>query len=263
LFTVSKILSPLADPRSLAFLVLALGVLLLWTPWRRFGRLLATLAVLVAAVLIAVPAGEWLLKPIEARFSRPLTMPEKVDGIVVLGGDFDAKLATERGPLSPGRNGAPRLMAAADLARHYPNAKIVFAGGSGNLFDQQTREADIAAKILLTLGVDLSRVVFDRNSRNTYENALNAFRLVLPKPDETWVLVTSASHMPRAVGCFRRIDWNILPYPVDYWTHVDPPGPGQLRFDGGMRVLERAMREWIGLGAYYMMGRTDALFPKP
>ncbi len=105
-------------------------------------------------------------------------------------------------------------------------------------------------------------MVFERNSRNTYENALNAFRLVLPKPEETWVLVTSASHMPRSVGCFRRIDWNILPYPVDYWTHVDPPGPGQLRFEGGMRVFERAMREWIGLGAYYIMGRTDALFPE-
>jgi uncharacterized SAM-binding protein YcdF (DUF218 family) len=263
LFTVSKILSPLADPRSVAFLVLVLGVLLLWTPWRRFGRLLATLAVLGAAVCIALPVGEWLLKPIEQRFSRPVTMPEKVDGIIVLGGDFDAKLATERGPLSPGRNGAPRLMAAAELARFYPDAKVVFAGGSGNLFDQEIREADIAAKILLAMGVDLSRVVFERDSRNTYENALNAFRLVLPKPDETWVLVTSASHMPRAIGCFRRIDWTVVPYPVDYWTHVNRPSIGAIRFEGGMLALERAVREWIGLAAYYIMGRTDALFPKP
>jgi uncharacterized SAM-binding protein YcdF (DUF218 family) len=217
-FTVSKILAPLADPRSLAFLVLALGVLLLWTPWRRFGRLLATLAILGATVLIVVPVGEWLLAPIEKRFPPPATMPEKVDGIIVLGGDFDAKLASERGPLSLGPGGAPRLIAAADLSRRYPSAKIVFAGGSGNLFDQQTREADIAAKIFVALGVDLSRVAFERDSRNTYENALNAFRLVLPKPGETWVLVTSASHMPRAVGCFRRIDWTVLPYPVDYWT---------------------------------------------
>lgn len=263
MFTVSKILSPLADPRSLAFLALALGVLLLWTPWRRFGRVLATLATLAAAALIVVPAGEWLLAPIEKRFPPPATMPEKVDGIVVLGGDFDAKLATERGPLSLGQNGAPRLMATADLARRYPSAKIVFAGGSGNLFDQQTREADIAAKIFVALGVDLARVAFERDSRNTYENALNAFRLVLPKPGETWVLVTSASHMPRAVGCFRRIDWTVLPYPVDYWTSPNTPPFGALRFEGGMRLFERAMREWIGLVSYYLMGRTDALFPKP
>jgi uncharacterized SAM-binding protein YcdF (DUF218 family) len=125
------------------------------------------------------------------------------------------------------------------------------------------KESDFAPGLMAELGIDPARVIFERDSRNTYENALYTKRLAEPGPDEVWLLVTSAFHMPRAVGVFRQAGWRVVPYPVDYQSGgLDHAGLG---FDlvGGLDLIDLAVHEWLGLGAYRAFGWTDALYPGP
>jgi uncharacterized SAM-binding protein YcdF (DUF218 family) len=133
---------------------------------------------------------------------------------------------------------------------------------SAALVDTSEREADVARAVLAAVGLDTDRVTFERDSRNTYENAIDGKRLADPKPGETWILITSAYHMPRAVGCFRAQGWPVIPYPVDYGTepHGNPPTFSLL---GGLDEVHWALREWLGLVFYALAGRTDRWFPGP
>jgi uncharacterized SAM-binding protein YcdF (DUF218 family) len=104
----------------------------------------------------------------------------------------------------------------------------------------------------------------DRDARNTYENAVFSKKLAAPKPGERWLLVTSAFHMPRAIGLFRKVGFTVEPYPVDW--RVGRPADvfafTQFATDGLLRT-DVGVREWLGLVAYRLAGRTDALFPGP
>ena len=105
---------------------------------------------------------------------------------------------------------------------------------------------------------------FENRSRNTYENAIMTRALVRPKPGESWLLVTSAAHMPRSIGIFRHIGWDMTAYPVDYRTfgnsRDDKPTTEAL---DSLRRLDVALHEWVGLAAYWAAGKTDTFFPAP
>lgn len=244
-------------------LLSAVGTSLLFSARRqRAGRRLLVLAVGTSMLLWVVPVGSWWLQAIEDSFAVPDPLPARIDGVVVLGGDIDTGLVRRTGPLSTGGAGMPRLAAAAALANRYPDARVVFSGGSGSLFAPEDRDADAARPLLAALGVAAERVVFEDRSRNTHENAVASYRLAQPRPEETWLLVTSAVHMPRAVGCFRRAGWRVVPYPVD--RRADPAETISLMRTPGRRLSEfgRAFRETIGLAVYRLLDRTDAFWPR-
>jgi uncharacterized SAM-binding protein YcdF (DUF218 family) len=155
---------------------------------------------------------------------------------------------------------AERLTETLALAHRYPDAKVLISGGDGRLTPKGLTEADATSSVFVADGLDPRRIMLEGASRDTYENAIYSKSVARPRADQIWVLVTSANHMPRAVGCFRRAGWDVIPYPVDYTG--GPAGIG-LNFDGGLRVLDDALHEWIGLVAYRLLGRTDALFPAP
>ena len=104
----------------------------------------------------------------------------------------------------------------------------------------------------------------ERRSRNTQENAEFSKALVNPKDGERWLLVTSAYHMPRSVGLFRKAGFAVEPYPVDWRVGG---ASDLLRFAPvaaeGLERTDIAMREWIGLTAYWASGRIDQWFPGP
>ena len=139
---------------------------------------------------------------------------------------------------------------------------MVFSGGSGALLAEGASEAALAGEVLVGLGLPRDRILFENRSRTTWENAVDAKALVRPGPGETWILVTSASQMPRAVGAFRRVGWPVLPWPVNYRS-----GRGALadRAALGTRLttLDWAAHEWVGLVGYRLLHRTDALLPGP
>lgn len=260
-FVLSKLAWTIFNPAMLLFMTLALGVVLLWIGSATWGRRLVTFSVVVTAVLMVFPVGTWLLQALENRFPRT-ALPRDVAGIIVLGGSAQPEFARTRQVVA--LNGsAERLLGFVRLARKYPDAHLVFTGGSGDPFDQKTREADIAAPILMEMGIPPARLVLERESRNTWENAVLSRKLIGPRAGGVWVLVTSARHMPRAMGAFRRAGWRVIAYPVDYGSET---GFRWIGFRGpakALRTLKTATREWVGLIWYWLRGRSDDVFPAP
>jgi uncharacterized SAM-binding protein YcdF (DUF218 family) len=239
------------------------GALLTCTRLARFGRKLAIVSILLLAICAFSPLGSLLLYPLETRFPPWNPAGGTPDGIIVLGGSIDAELSAEHDTTVVG-SAADRIIAAAALARQYPNARVVFTGGSANLISTDAREADYAGALFERLGIDKTRLTMERRSRNTQENAEFSKALVAPKSGERWLLVTSAFHMPRSVGLFRKAGFPVEPYPVD-WRVGDRSD--LLSFTnfavGGLMHTDVGVREWIGLIAYRLTGKIDDLFPGP
>lgn len=261
-YVLSKILWFLLRPGTLALLLALLGLLLMWRG-RRCGRwpLLAGLGFYL--VVLATPLPPLLVMPLEDRFSRPAAMPAHIDGVVVLGGAVDQTLTEAHG--IPALNGAAeRMTELVVLARRYPEAKLVFTGGQGSLVHGEMTEADVARALWTAMGVPQDRVQYEDQSRNTHQNAVLTHAMVRPKPGEVWLLVTSASHMPRSMGVFRKAGWTaIVAWPVNYRTGRGFAALYDAPFAERLGQVETGLREWIGLAAYWLMGRTDALFPAP
>jgi len=261
-YILSKVLWFPARPGNAAVLLIAIGLALLWRG-RRWGRWPALAGLGFFVALMALPLHQWVQAPLEDRFARPAGEPAHVDGIVVLGGAVEQNLTEARG--IPALNGAAeRMTEAVALMRRHPEARLVFTGGQGSLVHGGVTEADVAAALWRDLGVPADRIVLEREARNTWENAVLTLKLVQPKPGETWLLITSASHMPRAMGVFRRAGWTaIIPWPVNYRTGSTLAAQTDASFPDRLREFEWSVREWVGLVAYHLMGRTDAVFPAP
>lgn len=263
-FALSKTIGILLLPVNLLILFGVLGVLLLVTRWARFGRFLLAASMLLLALCGFSPLGNALIYPLETRFPPWDASHGAPDGIVVLGGAIDADPSAAHGE-AVFSNSAGRVVAAAILARRYPNMRVLYSGGSANFIsDDSAREADYAVQVLEALGVARERLITEPESRNTFEDAFYSKALAAPKPGERWLLVTSAFHMPRAVGVFRKVGFAVEPYPVD-WRLM---GRGDLihfssSSEDGLSHTNLAVREWMGLLAYRLTGRTDALFPGP
>lgn len=262
-FALSKTLGIVLLPTNLLIGTGFLGALLLATRFARLGRGLLIASIALLALCGFSPLGNWLLYPLESRFPPWDAARGAPDGIVVLGGSIEPDISIAHG-VAVVRASADRLIAAAALARRYPTARIVFTGGSGNLLSNDAREADYAAELFESLGIPRSRLTMERRARNTQENAEFAKALAAPKGGERWLLLTSAYHMPRAVGLFRKAGFAVEPYPVD-WRVAGAADLLTLRVlavDGLGRV-DTGSREWMGLAAYWLSGKTSEFFPGP
>jgi len=260
-FFLSKILWALFSPGTLILLMVMTGTALLFLHQIKVAKLLLAAAGLLLVLITLFPVGDWLASPLEKRFPANPELPRTVDGIILLGGAID--------PLTSYIWNQPEFGAAADryfgfieMANRYPRAKLVFTGGTGSLLDQEYKEADVALYFLESMGIRNSRLEIERDSRNTYENAINSKALMNPQPGENWLLVTSATHMPRSVGVFCQQNWPVIPYPVDHET--TPGRQWQPSFDpiGNLEDINTYAREWAGLLVYYITGKTSALFPR-
>ena len=262
-FALSKILGFFAVPSNLLFLIAAAGVVLVFTRFARAGRWLAVLGVVLIGIAGLSPFGNALILPLEQRFPAWDASRGAPDGIVVLGGAIGPAMSAARGEPSLNES-AERMTAVADLARRYPTARILFSGGDGSLMADSSPETKYALPLFESFGIPGKRIELEGRSRNTAENAAFSKAMADPKPGARWLLVTSAHHMPRSVGCFRRAGFAVEPYPVDWRTRgtVDLTTP----FDGlaaGLARTDVAAREWVGLLAYWITGRTSELLPGP
>lgn len=263
-FLASKILGFLLAPVHVAIFLCAIGAALLYTRWRAWGRALTTMGALALLLMGFTPLGDMLAAPLEGRFREASRDPPAApDGIIVLGGAANAELSAERiWPVLS--EAAERLTTPIALMRKYPEARLVFSGGSAALLGFPYSEAKVAKQFWNDAGLDDSRVIYEGRSRNTLENAVFTRELVQPKAGERWLLVTSAMHMPRAIGVFRKAGFPVIAFPVDYRARRDV---WRLEFPGGavgaLALVESAAHEWAGLVAYRLTGKTDALFPAP
>ena len=260
-FWLSKGVWTLIAPDSLLVLLLLLVWILLARGAIVWAKRLLGIVVSVLVVLSFLPVGEWLLYPLESRFATNPALPANVTGVIVLGGAEDA-LRSSVWQQAETNESAERFLASLSLARRFPQAKLLFTSGSGSVLDQAHKGASVAQLIYAENGLDPSRLVFESQSRNTTENAVLSKALVKPASGEVWILVTSAFHMPRSVGIFCRIGWPVIPFPVD---HQSLPGH-MIRADasliGNLQKISTAVHEWLGLLAYYLTGKSSALFPE-
>jgi uncharacterized SAM-binding protein YcdF (DUF218 family) len=261
-FVLSKTVAFLLLPSNLIVLTGFAAVILLFSHRRRLGRSLSVLAIVLLLIVGLLPIGATLDSVLENRF--PMWDPARgaPDGIVVLGGAINPALSQARGQVAL-TDSAERVTVVAKLARDYPKARIVFSGGNAALFPQAPPEADFVLPLWESFGIARDRVTLETRSRNTAENAAFTKALVEPKPGERWLLVTSAQHMPRAVGCFRRVGFPVEAYPVDWHTRPHWRLTLSRSIGAGLTRTDLAAHEWGGLVAYWLTGRSTALFPAP
>jgi len=220
---------------------------------------LGAIGLLVFAV---APVGSAMLLVLEQRFPRPQTLPDRIDGILVLGGAVDPALSLAYGE-TVFNGSVTRVLAGIALARRYPEAKLALVGGEGEMFPVGLAEARATLGFVLDEGVAATRIVLEEQSRSTHENAVFAKESIRPGPAETWILVTSGFHIPRAVASFRAVDWPVIPYPVDF--KVDPRAVWRPNFNlvEGLETATTAGKEWVGLAGYRLRGWTPEFFPAP
>lgn len=238
------------------------SVALLYSRFWRLGRRIITLCGLLVMVSVFSPIGLRTLANLENRFPKLQTVPPEVTGAILLGGSFDLVASTARD--EPCYNiAAGRLLAFGQLMRRAPHLKFVFTGGGAKDSDCLA-EAILARQVFSELGFDTQRMVFEGKSRNTYENALFTYHLLKPKKDDVFLLVTSACHMPRAMGLFQKMGFRVIACPIDYhtlpsdrdlWINID--------MGRGIKAWIAAFHEWGGLFKSYFLGQTDRLYPRP
>jgi uncharacterized SAM-binding protein YcdF (DUF218 family) len=261
-FILSKTVAFLLLPSNFLIVFWLAGVLLMVTRWRRAGTRVAVTSIVLLAAAGFLPVGNLLLHALESRFPPWDASRGAPDGIIILGGAISSKLSRDQGERIVNGDGG-RIIAMGKLARAYADARIVYSGGDGSLFGNQPAEADFVYPLLDSLGVRRERAILEPRSRNTAENAAFTKDLVKPKPGERWLLVTSAQHMPRAIGCFRAVDFPVEAYPVGW--HTNPQGDlmAPRSFAEGLGQLDSAAYEWLGLLAYRLTGRTSGFLPSP
>ena len=262
-FVFGKFVDTITSPTALLLLSAFIGLLL--TARRHdsvAGRRLLWIGVGGFVLLQLLPVDQWALLPLEDRFPQVTHPPAHVDGIIVLGGAIETELSADRG--IPALNGdAERITEAVILARRYPTARLIYTGGEGALIPSGLAEADAARSLFTAMGVAPDRLTLEDRSRTTYANAVLTKALVQPQPGQIWILLTSAYHMPRSVGVFRAVGWQVLPWPVGYKSGHDLLTWMPRMLGIRLNQLDDAVHEWVGLIAYRLMGRTDTLFPGP
>ena len=248
---LQKTVWTLAQPSNLLLLLLGIGAVLLWTRHYRIGRGLVSGALLLLLAAGLLPLHSVVTAPLEEYYPAPAGVPENIAGIIVLGGAERLEVTLARG--QPTLNqAADRLTAAAVLAARHPELPVVVTGG----------KAQVAREFLEQFGVIEPQLIIEDQASDTYQNATLTNELIEPAPTETWLLVTSAMHMPRSVNAFRSAGWTVVPYPVDYTTTGELELALSRRPLGRLVQLDAAVTEWAGLFGYWLAGRTDRLLPE-
>jgi uncharacterized SAM-binding protein YcdF (DUF218 family) len=259
---LTKIVWALLSPLSLTLILSALGLVLVAIGWRRTGIASGTLGLLILALSTCTNFGEVLIAPLENRFVR-VAEPAHIDGIVVLGGGMDQAVNTVRKGWELKYSG-DRFVETLRLALTHPEAKLVLSGGVAVTNEGEEPEADAAARFYRAFGIAADRLIIEPKSRNTEENAQFSKELAAPKPGETWLLVTSAFHMPRSMALFRRAGFEVIAWPADYMSAGNQSFALSLGDASDKLVTTNlAVREWAGLVGYWLAGKIDSVFPAP
>jgi uncharacterized SAM-binding protein YcdF (DUF218 family) len=255
-FYISKIFWFFAQPSNLIIILLVAGAIL-----HVRGKVISATRIIAFCIIFIALAGlsplsYLLMLSLEQQYSKPqLETSEPPDGIIVLGGMIDTAASEARNEITL-NNGAERLTEAARLAHRFPDARIMITGGVGAIIYRGSDEATFAQRFLTDLGIASGRILIEKQSRNTWQNAVHSREIIQPKQGERWLLITSAFHMPRAAGVFRAAGFAVIPWPVDYRTRGDqdiwriPTRPSE-----AWSNVDIAVKEWIGYAAYALSGR--------
>ena len=261
-FILSKAVNFLSVPSNALAALAVLGLVLLVFR-RRYGSIAAGGAVGAIVLATLSPLGNLLLTPLEQRFPElPFADNGTVDGIIVLGGSYDTVSHSYMSTIYLREDTEP-VSVVPGLARQYPEARIIISGGMDPSVPGES-EAAIVKKYYVSFGIAADRISIEEQSQTTAENARFTAAMVHPGPQTRWLLVTSAYHMPRAIGAFRKAGFNVTGFPAGWRTR----GWGDLwstanTATDNLRRIDVAVHEWLGLLSYRLSGYSDEWFPGP
>lgn len=262
MFLASKLFWLMAQPLSLVFILLVLGLVFAAAGFRRLNRFLSGLAALLLFLTLFTSAGAVILQVLENRIARPATLPANLSCIIILGGAFENEVIAKRGGIELNQ-AADRFVEGLKLAQAHPGARILVSGGDGSFSGQYDGDAQTSETFFSTFGIAPDRLIREDRSRTTFENAANTRQLLEANGLSNCALITSAFHMPRSIGLFRKLGIDVTPWPVDYRTSGDATlAPDFSQPSLNAQLTTTAMREWTGLLAYFISGRTHVLFPQ-
>lgn len=255
MFYLSKLSSFLLQP--VAWCVILLVCALLASLVR--PRIAIIRSVLAAALFLFVligwtPLSNAALRSLEDAYQPPEGDLSRFAGMIVLGGVFAGDDGRGHGQIALGCAGE-RVVVPVPIMNQYPHMRLLFTGGEGALFPTGRSEASAAARYFARMGVDASRVVYEYASRNTYENSDMSALVSGVDITSPWLLVTSATHMPRAMATFAHRGWNVTAYPVDYVSSVNS-SLMSYSLIGGANDWQTVLREFVGLIAYRITGKA-------
>tara|TARA_B100000676_G_scaffold80205_1_gene80065 strand:+ start:90 stop:746 length:657 start_codon:yes stop_codon:yes gene_type:complete len=206
-----------------------------------------------------LPIGSYLIYTIEKEYHSNIKPPEKVDGILILGGATIPQLYNEYNQIS--LNGSSeRLVESVFIIKKFDKAKVIFSGGSGLVNRPDLDHAQVAKSFYKKIGIETNQIIFEDKSRNTYENIIYSKKIANPKINENWLLITSASHMKRALLIADKNNWKLIPYAVDFKNIKNFKLIPNLELLKNLNSFQQASHEWLGLISYYLMGRTAKVF---
>lgn len=249
-FILSKILAPFTQPFTYIVLSLVTALALYRVPKIGRGSLLA--AVLLVALFGTPFLPDLLIRRLERAYTPPAA-PSQVDAVIVLAGMLDVQQSSEE-YLEFGE-AVERILTGMRLVREGVGDKLVIVGGSGDLFNQTKRESVFLRQFAIDFGIPANSILIDPDSRNTYENAVNARKIMEEHGLRSSILITSALHMPRSMGCFRSVGLEPIAYPVDFISDDEGYRFSAIIPDvGHIDHMTRAFHEYFGLLAYKIAG---------
>ncbi|MBX5229779.1 YdcF family protein [Rhizobium sp. NLR9b] len=262
MFVISKLVWIFAQPLSLAFLLVFFAFAAGLLRWHSSSVLGAMASALILFITLYTTAGNLLMQGLEQRFAKPAADPDSLQCMIVLGGAFENEVNTARHGIEF-NPAADRFIEALRLAQKFPQSRILISGGDGSLSGIYEGDAAASERFFPLFGVSKDRLIEERQSRTTFENAVNTKEVLAGHGLSQCLLITSGFHMPRSVGIFRKLGIDIVPWPTDYRTD------GQVRLNLDFtqpnlnaQNMATAIREWYGLVGYYLAGRTSELYPR-
>ena len=258
-FYLSKILWLILNPFNFFIFITLLSIFLYFVKLRRLSFIIFLINFVFITLISFLPIGSYLIYNIEKEYHSYIKPPEKVDGILILGGVTNALLYNEYYQIS--LNGSSeRLVESVFIIKKFDKAKVIFSGGSGLVNRPDLDHAQVAKSFYKKIGIETNKIIFEDESRNTYENIIYSKKIANPKINENWLLITSASHMKRALLIADKNNWKLIPYPVDFKNIKNFKLIPNLELLKNLNSFQQGTHEWLGLISYYLMGRTTKVF---
>ncbi len=258
-FYLSKIIWLLLNPFNIFILFTLLTIILYLVSLKKISIVIFFTNSLYLIIISCLPIGNYLIYKIEKEYHVNPSIPDKLDGILILGGSTNPLMYKEFNQISV-NDSAERLIESVSIIKKFKNSKVIFSGGSGVINRSDLGHSQVAKLFYKKIGLEETRIIFENDSRNTYENIIFSKKLANPKKNENWLLITSASHMKRAMLIGSKNNWQFIPYAVDFRTMKKFSFVPSLNLLSNINSLQYGSHEWLGLISYYLMNRTNKIF---
>lgn len=257
-FFLSKYLWYVFNPFNCILILFVIGLFFYFIKFSKLSKIAFLLGFISFISLGTLPIGTYLLYLLEKNYHYKVDLPDNVNGVIILSGATSPFLTKEHDQISLNGN-VERLIESIFLIKKYPNAKFFFAGGSGSISHPELSHSAVAERLFSSLNIETDKIYFETKSRNTFENILFAKEVYNPKKNENWLLVTSAFHMKRAIYISEKLDLKLIAYPTDYKTAKKFTWKLSFNFLGNLSSFQFSSHEWVGIIAYYLMGRSSKI----